>query len=231
MSFSWASSPQVLSQTRVRFLRAFHLGNWPSLYSVVGGTTMRLHLEPLASTRQNLAQLKPTTLELGAAAILSMLVLGIAAQAAAALTIAPSAQRSGMPLSAAILDSDTDPTVASGAYLFGESPEPGQVGKEYMVFEVDDGRMLGGFYSPSSDFSCFTGNIQDDVMSLAVEDADLQSTSTISVQLYLSNEVAARSELLLPFESALGLQGTYRIPELDRTSQVVLDTCRAELGR
>ena len=191
---------------------------------------MRLHLEPLASSRQNLSQLKPTALELGAAAVLSLLVLGIAAQAAAALTVAPSARRSGMPLSAAILESNSGSSVASGSYLFGESPEPNQIGKEYMVFEVKDGRMVGGFYSPSSDFSCFTGNIKDDVMNLAVEDADLQSTSTISVQLYLANEVAGNSELLLPFESALGLQGTYRIPELDHTSKVVLDTCRAEIG-
>ncbi len=191
---------------------------------------MRLHLEPLASIRPSLSQLKPSTPTLGAAAILSLLVLGITAQAAAARSLTPSAERSGMPLSAAILESDDDPTVASGAYLFGESPEPGQLGKEYMVFEVNNGRMLGGFYSPSSDFSCFTGNIENDVMNLAVEDAALESTSTISVQLYLSNEIAANSELLLPFESALGLQGTYRIPKLDRTSQVVLDTCRAEMG-
>ncbi len=192
---------------------------------------MRLHLETIASTRQNLSLLKPSRPSLGAAAILSLLMLGITAQASAALTVAPSARRFGMPLTAAILGADNDSTVAGGAYLFGESSEPGQLGKEYMVFEVNEGRMVGGFYSPSSDFSCFTGNIKDDVMSLAVEDADLQSTSTISVQLYLSNEVAARSELLLPFESALGLQGTYRIPELDRTSQVVLDTCRAEMDR
>ena len=191
---------------------------------------MRLHLEPLAPVRFELTQLRPSKGTLGIAAILSLLMLGLAAQAAAARSLALPTERSGMPLSAAILESDDDPTVASGAYLFGESPEPGQLGKEYMVFEVNDGRMVGGFYSPSSDFSCFTGNIKDDVMNLAVEDADLQSTSTISVQLYLSNEIAANSELLLPFESALGLQGTYRIPELDRTSQVVLDTCRAEMG-
>lgn len=191
---------------------------------------MRLHLEPLASTRPILSQLKPSTPVLGAAAILSLLMLGIAAQAAAARSLTSAVERSGMPLSAAILESDADPTVASGAYLFGESPEPGEIGKEYMVFEVKDGQMIGGFYSPSSNFSCFTGHIENDVMSLVVEDANLQSTSTISVQLYLSNEIAANSELLLPFESALGLQGTYRIPELDRTSRVVLDTCRADMG-
>lgn len=191
---------------------------------------MKLHLAPLTATHQRLAQLKFSPPVLGAAAVLSLLMLGVAAQAAAARTLSSGKQRSGMPLSAAILESDSDPTVASGAYLFGESPEPGEIGKEYMVFEVQDGQMVGGFYSPSSDFSCFTGNIENDVMSLAVEDPDLQGNSTISVQLYLSNEIAAESELLLPFESALGLQGTYRIPELDQVSKDVLDTCRAEMG-
>jgi len=192
---------------------------------------MKFAIVPLASTDQNRPQLRLSMPTPGVAAILSLVVLGIAAQATAARAVSPSAQRSGMPLSAAILESDSERTVASGAYLFGESSEPGQLGKEYMVFEVSDGRMVGGFYSPSSDFSCFTGSIENNVMNLAVEDSDLQSTSRVSVQLYLSNKIAANSELLLPFESALGLQGTYRVPELDDTSRVVLNTCRADMGR
>ncbi|NJN29935.1 MAG: hypothetical protein HC824_05400 [Synechococcales cyanobacterium RM1_1_8] len=137
----------------------------------------------------------------------------------------------GLPISAATLeDGSSEPTVTSGAYLFGESAQPGEIGHEYMVFEVKAGRMVGAFFLPQSDFSCFSGNIQGDVMSLTVEGDSLQDSSTISVQLYLSNQVAASPELLLPFESALGLQGTYRIPELDQTSRTVLETCKADLS-
>ncbi len=190
---------------------------------------MKLHLAPFFPAKMHLSQLKLSTSTMGVAVLVSLLWLGLLAQAAAARTISQPGSRPGMPLSAAILESE-EPTVASGAYLFGESEQPGQVGREYMVFEVNEGSMVGGFYSPSADFTCFTGKIENDVMSLAVEDPDLQSSSMISVQLYLDNRVAASSELILPFESALGLQGTYRIPELDRTSKVVLDTCRAEMG-
>lgn len=190
---------------------------------------MKLHLAPCFPAKMHRSQFKLSTPTLGIAALVSLLWLGLMAQAAAARTFSSTGVRPGMPLSAAILESE-GPTVASGAYLFGESEQPGQVGREYMVFEVNNGKMVGGFYSPDSDFSCFTGKIENDVMSLSVEDPDLQSSSMISVQLYLDNQVAASSELLLPFESALGLQGTYRIPELDRTSKVVLDTCRADMG-
>lgn len=170
-------------------------------------------------------------LELGLALLVSLLLLGLTAQAAAARSSSSLGDRLGLPLSAALPESNqagADPAmVADGAYLFGESKQPGELGKEYMVFEVTEGEMVGAFFSPSSDFSCFTGAIADEVMSLQVEDIETKTMNAFSVPLYLSNEVAA-AEILFPFESALGLQGTYRIPELDAVSRQVLETCKAE---
>lgn len=190
---------------------------------------MRLNLAPLFHAGFDLNQLRCSKTVLGVAAIASLLWLGLTAQAAASAE----GVRSGMPISAAVLESaeSGQPIVASGIYLFGEAQESGQLGHEYMVFQVLEDRMVGAFFRPSSDFSCFTGRIENDVMYLAVEEPDLQGSSSFSVQLYLSNQIAATTtEILFPFEGTLGLQGTYRIPEVDRTSRMILDTCKADLG-
>lgn len=171
--------------------------------------------------------LRLSRLELGVVLLTSLLLLVLTAQAAASRSSL--GDRSGLPLSAALPTSpQASPSiVADGAYLFGESKQSGELGKEYMVFEVTAGAMVGAFFSPSSDFSCFTGTIANEVMSLQVEDIETKTMNAFSVPLYLSNQVAA-AEILFPFESALGLQGTYRIPQLDAVSRQVLDTCKAE---
>lgn len=156
----------------------------------------------------------------------SLLLLGVMVKAA----VAQQGVLSSTALVAAALSESASLTtsVADGAYLFGESEQPGELGKEYMIFEVNQGEIKGAFFSPSSDFSCFKGAIADEMMSLMVEDETTQTLTAISVPLYLSNEVAA-SEMFFPFESALGLQGTYRIAKVDSISLSLLETCKAEL--
>src|SRR5690348_12209898 len=41
-----------------------------------------------------------------------------------------------------------------GVYLYGESPRGEQIGKEYLVFEVRQGKVRGAFYMPASEYSC-----------------------------------------------------------------------------
>lgn len=47
-----------------------------------------------------------------------------------------------------------------GVYLYGQSPEPQQIGHEYIVIEVNKGRAVGAFYLPNSEFNCFNGTIE-----------------------------------------------------------------------
>ncbi|KAF3884840.1 MULTISPECIES: hypothetical protein [Nostocales] len=46
-----------------------------------------------------------------------------------------------------------------GIYLYGESPKPSQLGQGYIVFEKQQGKVLGALYMPHSEFSCFNGTL------------------------------------------------------------------------
>ncbi len=53
-----------------------------------------------------------------------------------------------------------------GVYLYGQSPEPQQIGQEYIVIEVSKGKAIGAFYLPHSEFNCFNGTIQEGKLAL-----------------------------------------------------------------
>uniref|UniRef100_UPI000A6BE3EE hypothetical protein n=1 Tax=Hassallia byssoidea TaxID=482630 RepID=UPI000A6BE3EE len=46
-----------------------------------------------------------------------------------------------------------------GVYLYGQSPQPNQLGQGYIVFEKRQNQVMGALYMPSSEFSCFQGNV------------------------------------------------------------------------
>ncbi|BAZ09270.1 hypothetical protein NIES4071_10770 [Calothrix sp. NIES-4071] len=46
-----------------------------------------------------------------------------------------------------------------GVYLYGQSPQPKQIGQGYIIFEKNQGRVVGALYMPDSEFSCFNGNV------------------------------------------------------------------------
>lgn len=46
-----------------------------------------------------------------------------------------------------------------GVYLYGQSPQPNQLGQGYIVFEKRKNQVMGALYMPSSEFSCFQGNV------------------------------------------------------------------------
>ncbi|MGI8501448.1 MAG: hypothetical protein ACR2LR_09940 [Hassallia sp.] len=46
-----------------------------------------------------------------------------------------------------------------GVYLYGQSPQPNQLGQGYIVFEKRKNQVMGALYIPNSEFSCFQGNV------------------------------------------------------------------------
>jgi len=117
-------------------------------------------------------------------------------------------------------------TLSNGSYLFGESKELDQVGQTYMVFSVNQDRLVGGFYSPSSELSCFTGQVENDSLRLAIEDATTQKSYNYAIQLYRPRQVVASAGQGLPSTSSFELQAKHRIQSFDLTSQKVLNTCQ-----
>lgn len=46
-----------------------------------------------------------------------------------------------------------------GIYLYGQSSAPNQLGQGYIVFQKQQGQVIGALYMPNSEFSCFQGTI------------------------------------------------------------------------
>lgn len=115
--------------------------------------------------------------------------------------------------------------LADGVYLYGQSSEPNQLGSEYLVFEVTNGQVVGGFYMPSSSFDCFYGNVEGEELALTVIDSYEQTPHDYAVALQSEGSVAsAGNETIAP----IGLEGYHRIEALSDIDHQVLNTCKAD---
>lgn len=83
--------------------------------------------------------------------------------------------------------------LADGAYLYGDSSQPNQMHHRYVVFQHQNGKVVGAFYTPRSEFECFSGDLHnktlkaqtirsENAQSIAVKTklADLQPIATVS---------------------------------------------------
>lgn len=92
-----------------------------------------------------------------------------------------------------------------GIYLYGESPKPDEIKKEYFVFEVRRGKLIGAFYLPRSAFYCFYGTLELTQLNLTVVDSFDGTTSPYSVN----------------------LQQYHRIPTVSDNDRRILGICKA----
>jgi hypothetical protein len=119
----------------------------------------------------------------------------------------------------------TDQPLADGVYLYGQSPQPNTIGSEYLVFEVNQGQVIGGFYMPSSSFDCFYGSVEAQKLALTVVDSYEQTPHPYAVALQSESPVAsAGNEAIGP----VGLEGYHRIENLSGVDHQVLNTCKAD---
>ena len=61
-------------------------------------------------------------------------------------------------------------SLANGTYLYGESNQPGESGREYVVFENRGGVVVGAVFLVNSEYSCFSGQVKPDQLDMMVED-------------------------------------------------------------
>jgi hypothetical protein len=116
-------------------------------------------------------------------------------------------------------------SLSDGTYLYGQAPEPEQLGAAYMVFEVNQGDVVGAFYMPRSSFDCFSGEFEDDRLALTVVDSYEQTSYPFAIALDSSSSVAmAGGETIAP----VGLEGFQRIDQLSENDQRILATCKAD---
>ncbi|MGL5062055.1 MAG: hypothetical protein ACRC62_18945 [Microcoleus sp.] len=85
-------------------------------------------------------------------------------------------------------------SLAEGIYLYGQSLKPDELQKEYFVFELRRGKVVGAFYLPRSAFYCFYGNIESNRLNVTVVDSFDRTTSPYSVNLRQYHQISAISD-------------------------------------
>ncbi len=136
------------------------------------------------------------------------------------VTVAPNTSRAHLP---------------NGTYLYGQAPLAGQMGQEYMVFEVSQGQVVGAFYMPNSEFSCFQGVLENNQMSVTV--ASTYDNSSLAYQLSQEqprNLAAVGDGALiqglnsLTYPHRVGLENFHPITGITANDQQLLATCQAK---
>jgi hypothetical protein len=120
-------------------------------------------------------------------------------------------------------------TLADGTYLYGEAPEPEQIGSAYMVFQVTKGKVVGAFYMPRSSFDCFSGRFEPGKLALSVVDTYEQTTHPYAIALEQNSTVASNSNQ--PAVAEIGLQGFQRLAKVSTNDQRILGMCRANFQK
>jgi hypothetical protein len=138
-----------------------------------------------------------------------------------------SLQQAQNPQPSPTSDVVTRQSMSDGVYLYGQSPDPEQIGSAYMVFEVNQNRVVGAFYMPYSSFDCFNGEFQGEQLALNIVNSYEQTVYPYAVALISDTSVASTdpNEAIAP----LGLEGYHRIDSLSENDQRILATCRADL--
>ncbi len=74
-------------------------------------------------------------------------------------------------------------SLADGTYLYGETPQPNQVRNGYMVFQRQQGKVVGAFYYPSSEFKCFTGFLTNNTLNVKAASSGKPKIGDVKIKL------------------------------------------------
>ena len=116
----------------------------------------------------------------------------------------------------------------NGVYLYGQSPQRDQIGLAYMVFEINQGRMVGAFYMPHSTFDCFWGTPQGNGLALTVVDTYTQETHPYAIGFNPSVVAASTSG---GADQRVSLEGFYPIESISQADRQILETCKSDLSQ
>lgn len=129
----------------------------------------------------------------------------------------------GMTLFGATSLKASEASFADGTYLYGQSPQAEEIGKEYLVFQVRDGQVMGAVYYPRSEFACFSGQIDATQLSLSVIDPYEQVASPYAIALESESQTASNSQIPV----SLQLQGFHPIETLSDNDLRLLAACQS----
>jgi hypothetical protein len=114
--------------------------------------------------------------------------------------------------------------LADGIYLYGQSPQAEKIGQEYLVFRVQQGQVIGAFYMPQSEFSCFYGRVNNRSMDISIVDPYDNTVYAHSINLKPLTPIAEMSTNSV----RMGLEGYHQITQVSDNDQRILNTCLQE---
>lgn len=91
-------------------------------------------------------------------------------------------------------------SLPDGIYLYGNSPQPNELARNYVIFERHSGEVVGAFYSPQSDFTCFAGDLEGtrlDVEAVVLGEPKTQEVKAQLSNLYPLQQVSTNDQRLL----------------------------------
>ncbi|MEM8779690.1 MAG: hypothetical protein AAGF26_12615 [Cyanobacteria bacterium P01_G01_bin.49] len=114
-------------------------------------------------------------------------------------------------------------TFNNGVYVYGSSPQPEEIGQEYLVFKIEQGKVEGAIYQPQSEFNCFSGTLNPKRMDIAIVDPYDGNKYPYSIALQNSAPIAGNPRI-----SEFGLKGYHRLDEISEDDHRILQTCLQE---
>jgi hypothetical protein len=169
---------------------------------------------------------------------LSLVTVGLVAttgtQAQAQAQIQETAQETASPVNQVIAEQVTAASTQSvelsqqlakwqdGFYLYGQTPEPDQIGQAYMVFEAQDNQVKGAFYMPYSSFDCFHGQVETDRFALNIINTYSNEVYDYQVAIAESEPVAGNPGAI----EAFNLEGFHQITALSDNDHRILGMCQ-----
>lgn len=90
--------------------------------------------------------------------------------------------------------------LADGTYLYGEAPQPDQIGKGYVLFNHQQGKVIGALYYPQSEFDCFIGSLENntlDVESIGAYDSEVVRQKMNLSDLHQIETISANDQRIL----------------------------------
>ena len=125
-------------------------------------------------------------------------------------------------------------SLPDGTYLYGQSSEPQQIGKEYLVFQVSQGKVRGAMYLPSSEYSCFYGTLESKEMNLTVVNSyDQTGFSQVIARSQPSQIAAAGGQINLQnsydsitYPHTVKLEGYQPVSQISDNDKQLLNSCQ-----
>lgn len=118
-------------------------------------------------------------------------------------------------MSASLLD--------NGIHAYGAAMQRDQLAQDYLVFTVNDGQVRGAIYRPRSEYACFTGQVTEDALELAIAIPDQPNASSYAIAMEtLPTEVAGK------VQRQATLQGFHAFNSVSDLERSLLEACVSE---